>query len=65
METNTHFETLKELVGMDSILKILKEAGEKAGEAKDWEQVGKISRFSEQLQQEMLQKTLHSNSSEE
>lgn len=65
METNTKFETLKELAGMDSILKILKEAGEKAGEAKDWERVGRISRFTEALHEEMALQKLPRNSSEE
>lgn len=62
METD-NFELLKEIVGVDGILKTLKEAGEKAGEAKDWERVGKISNFVEALQAEAAQDAFRKNSS--
>lgn len=55
------FDTLKEIVGLDGILKLLKDAGEKAGEAKDWEKVSKISNFTEELQAEAAQAALQQN----
>ncbi len=55
---NDHFEQLKQLVGLDSIVGLLQEAGKKAGEAKDWEQVNKISSFIEVIQQNAAKEAL-------
>lgn len=57
-----NFDTLKGIVGLDGILHLLKEAGEKAGEAKDWEKVSKISNFTEELQAEAAQEALQKQS---
>ncbi len=50
MEAEINLTQLKELVGQESIVHLLQEAGKKAGEAKDWEKVAKISKFLEGLQ---------------
>ena len=63
MENNINLEMLIEIVGHDSILKLLKEAGEKAGAAKDWERVNKLSEFTEALVQHAARDTLHKNNS--
>lgn len=56
-----NFEKLKDIVGIDGILKLLKEAGEQAGEAKDWQKVSEISSFTETLQAEAAQEAFRKN----
>jgi len=52
MSNEINLQQLVELVGIENVVNLLKEAGKKSGEAKDWGQVSKISNFIETLQSE-------------